>query len=184
MPVTGKKNGVWTAAPVYGCTLADADGINRRILTAFLDLGDDGFSRRTHFFDGRFENLYLDVDRIPELQVILDQAEACAREILGWESRPLQRGFWLNAQGPGHSTSEHTHEELDELLSGVYYISVPGHSGDILFRDGRLSMRLSPEAGMFLFFPPSLAHRVETNHGKGLRLSLAFNFGSELPLDD
>lgn len=149
-----------------------------------MALGDGDFSRRTHFFSGRFENLYLDIGRIPELQIVLSQAETCAREILGWGSRPLRRGFWLNAQGPGHSTSEHTHEELDELLSGVYYISVPKSSGAILFRDGRLSMRLTPEAGMFLFFPPSLAHRVETNCSEGLRLSLAFNFGAELPLEN
>lgn len=30
---------------------------------------------------------------------------------------------------------------------------------------------------MFLFFPPSLSHRVEVNRSEELRLSLAFNFG-------
>jgi len=168
---------IWTAPAVRGSTLPDAEKINRCILTAFADLTDDDFSRRTHFVGGRFENLYLDCDKIPELQIVLDRAEACARQILGWGTKPMRRGFWLNAQGPGQSTSEHTHDELDELLSGVYYLEVPEGSGDIILQEGRLSMRVRPQAGMFLFFPPSLNHWVETNRSGEMRLSLAFNFG-------
>ncbi|WP_089724474.1 putative 2OG-Fe(II) oxygenase [Candidatus Thiosymbion oneisti] len=175
---TAKKGpGLWTAAMVHGGSLADAERINRRILATFTDLTEADFSRRTHFFGGRFENLYLDRDRIPELRIILGQAERWAREILDWDDQPLRYGFWFNAQGPGQSTSEHTHEELDELLSGVYYLSAPEHSGDLILRDGRLSIHVTPEAGLFLFFPPSLSHRVETNRSDALRLSLAFNFG-------
>ncbi|MCB2262656.1 MAG: 2OG-Fe(II) oxygenase family protein [Candidatus Thiosymbion ectosymbiont of Robbea hypermnestra] len=177
MGTAGKRAGLWTAAPVRGGFLADAERINQRILTAFTALTADDFSRRTHFFGGRFENLYLAPDRIPELGTILDQAERWAREILGRHAEPLRCGFWLNAQGPGHSTSEHTHEELDELLSGVYYLQAPEHSGDLVLRDGRLTTRITPEAGLFLFFSPSLSHRVETNRSNALRLSLAFNFG-------
>jgi len=177
METAGDRAGLWTAATVHGGTLADAEGINRRILTAFAALTADDFSRRTHFFSGRFENLYLEPDRIPELRTILDQAEVWARDILGWGAGSLRCGFWFNAQGPGQATSEHTHEELDELLSGVYYLSAPAHSGDLVLLDGRLSTRITPEAGLFLFFPPSLTHRVETNRSDALRLSLAFNFG-------
>jgi len=168
---------IWTSPAVHGSTLPDAERINARVLTAFAALTEEDFSRRTHFFGGRFENLYLDRGRIPELEPILVQAEACARQILEWGPRPLRCGFWLNAQGPGQCTSEHTHEELDELLSGVYYLQVPADSGDIVLREGRLTIRVEPEAGMFLFFGPSLSHRVETNRSDQLRLSLAFNFG-------
>jgi len=173
----GKAPKLWTAPAVQGSTMPDAERINRRILTAFTTLTDEDFSRRTHFFGGRFENLYLDRNRIPELQTVLDRAEACAQQILGRGTRPLRCGFWLNAQGPGQSTSEHTHEEIDELLSGVYYLQTPEGSGDIVLREGRLTIRVTPQAGMFLFFPPSLSHRVETNRSTELRLSLAFNFG-------
>jgi hypothetical protein len=173
----GKEPRLWTAPAVHGSTLPDGERINRRILAAFDALTDEDFSSRTHFFGGRFENLYLDRDRIPELQSVLDWAEACARQILAWGERPLRCGFWLNSQGPGQSTSEHTHEEIDELLSGVYYLRVPEGSGDIVLTAGRLTMHVTPETGMFLFFPPSLSHRVETNRSGELRLSLAFNFG-------
>ncbi|MCG6861187.1 MAG: 2OG-Fe(II) oxygenase family protein [Chromatiaceae bacterium] len=178
MGTSGDWAGLWTAAAVHSGLLADAERINSSILMAFAALTENDFSRRTHFLGGRFENLYLDRGRIVELHSVLRQAEVWAREILRWGAKPLRCGFWLNAQEPGQSTSEHTHDELDELLSGVYYVSVPEGSGDIVFRDGPLSMRMQPEAGMFLFFPPSLSHRVETNHSDSLRLSLAFNFGS------
>jgi hypothetical protein len=169
---------LWTSTPVYGSTLPDAGRINERILAAFASLREQDFLRRTHFFGGRFENLYVDRGRIPELETVLSRAVVCAREILKWGSEPLRCGFWLNAQGPGQCTSEHTHEELDELLSGVYYLSVPEGSGDIVLMDGRLTTGITPTAGMFLFFPPSLCHRVETNRSGELRLSLAFNFGT------
>jgi len=167
---------IWTTS-LHACTLPDADRINARILAGFAPLSAGDFARRTHFFGGRFENLYLDLDRMPEQRPILDRAEACAREILAWGTRPLRRGAWFNAQGPGQSTSEHTHEEQDELLSGVYYIKAPRYSGDIVLFDGLLEVRVTPKAGMFLFFAPGLRHRVEPNHSRELRLSLAFNFG-------
>jgi isopenicillin N synthase-like dioxygenase len=34
-----------------------------------------------------------------------------------------------------------------------------------------------PKAGHFLFFPPSLPHRVEVNRSAEQRLSIAFNLG-------
>lgn len=177
MTSTGDAPEIWRSTRVYGSRLGDAPGINDRILTAFAALNEEDFSRRTHFFGGRFENLYLDRGRIPELHAVLEHADACAREVLDWGPSPLRSGFWFNAQAPGQSTSEHTHQELDELLSGVYYLSAPQGSGDILLQDGLIELRVRPEAGLFLFFPPNLSHRVETNRSDQLRLSLAFNFG-------
>lgn len=171
------RNRIWTAPRIHGSMLPAAERINGEILTAFASLTESDFARRTHHFGGRFENLYLARERIPAQQVVLDQAEDCAREILDWGPRPLRRGFWYNAQGPGESTSEHTHEELDELLSGVYYLQVPENSGDIVLTKGCFTTRVTPVAGMFLFFPPDLSHRVESNRSGELRLSLAFNFG-------
>jgi hypothetical protein len=170
---------LWASTPIHGNHLPDAIGVNDSILAGFTALAEVDFSSRTHFFGGRFENLYLDRARIPALSLVLDHAQACAREILHWGSKPLRTGFWLNAQGPGESTSEHTHAELDELLSGVYYIQAPQNAGDIVLLDGHLTTRVAPVAGMFLFFPPDLRHRVDANRSGELRLSLAFNFGPE-----
>ena len=92
---------LWTSTPLYGGNLPDAHRINGRILDAFGTLGEGDFSRRTHFFGGRFENLYLDCDRIPELEPVLHRAEDCAQQILGRDTEPLHCGFWFNAQSPG-----------------------------------------------------------------------------------
>lgn len=168
---------LWTNARLHGSMLPSAEGVNRDLLNAFATLSEEDFTRRTHFFDGRFENLYLERDRMPGLLTVLGRAEACARQILKHNSRPIRSGFWLNVQGPGQSTSEHNHDELDELLSGVYYVKVPERSGDLVLRDGHFRVHVTPVPGMFLFFPPSLSHRVETNRSTEQRLSIAFNFG-------
>jgi len=150
MTTTDNGGGIRIAAAVHSGFRTDAERINERILTAFAALTEADFSRRTHFIGGRFENLYLDRDRIPKLETILDQAESRAQEILDWGAAPLRCAFWFNAQGLGQATSEHTHEELDELLSGIYYLSVPKHSGDLILQDGRLSTRITSEAGLFM----------------------------------
>lgn len=167
---------LWSSTPVHGTRLRDAERINTALAAAFQSLGEGDFTRRTHYFGGRYENLYLERGRIPEIARVLDTAEQCAREILGWD-RPLRCGFWLNAQGPGQSTTPHNHDENDELLSGVYYVQVPPDSGDLLLLDGWLNVRVTPAPGLMLFFPPQLVHQVETNRSGELRLSLAFNFG-------
>jgi hypothetical protein len=168
---------VWSSARVHGSRLPGAGTVNAALAAAFEALGPEDFSRRTHHVGGRWENLYLDDrDRLPGVGLILAHAEACAREILAVRGA-LRCGFWLNAQDPGQSTSEHNHDENDELLSGVYYVRVPPESGDLVLLDGALTTRVSPAEGMFLFFPPPLVHRVEANRSRSRRLSLAFNFG-------
>ena len=168
---------LWTSTPIHGSQLPGAEDINRRILAAFRELNPADFSSRTHFFGGRFENLYLERQRIPELDLVLGHAESCARAILNYGHKPLRLGFWFNAQAPGQGTSVHNHDENDELLSGVYYIRVPDKSGQLVLLDGQLTTRATPKAGNFLFFPPSLPHRVDVNRSQEQRLSLAFNLG-------
>lgn len=167
---------LWSSTPVHGTRLPDAERINAALAAAYQSLGEGDFTRRTHFFGGRYENLYLERTRIPEIAQVLDAAERCARAILGKE-QPLRCGFWLNAQGPGQSTTPHNHDENDELLSGVYYVQVPPDSGDLVLLDGWFTVRVTPAPGLMLFFPPQLVHQVETNRSGELRLSLAFNFG-------
>jgi hypothetical protein len=176
-PTPQERPKVWRSARIHGSRMPDAERINRRIAQAFRGLRQEDFTRRSHFFGGRYENLYLDRGRIPELASVLGHIEACARRILDANARPLRVGFWFNAQGPGQSTTEHTHEEDDELLSGVYYVLAPKHAGDLVLLDGVLTIRVAPEAGTCLFFPPSLAHRVEVNRSEHQRLSIAFNVG-------
>lgn len=168
---------LWQSAPIRRCVVPDADGLNREILAAFRALGPEDFDRRSHLIGGRYENLYLDRSRMPALDPLLDRALACAGLILGRSPADLRCGFWFNAMAPGHSTSEHTHDENDELLSAVYYVEAPEGSGDLLLYDGPLTIRVAPEAGTLLFFPPDLPHLVETNRSGSSRLSIGINVG-------
>ena len=164
-------------SPLHLSFLPNATTRNRRVVRAYRALGEADYRDRSHYIDGRFENVYVETARIPELRLILAHAQACAREILALDDRPLRSGLWFNDMGPGQSTSEHTHEEHDELLSAVYYLEVPENSGDLVLLDRWSSTRLTPRAGMFVFFAPSLPHRVETNRSGQSRLSLGINIG-------
>jgi hypothetical protein len=156
-----------------------AERINQPLAVAFSALDDGEFDRRTHFIDGRFENLYLPAARLPGLAEIVTFAEEQARRYVSSPLRRLRCGFWLNAMAPGQTTSRHSHEENDELVSAVYYVTAPPASGDILFHDDPFEIRVKPQAGMLLLFAPSLAHSVEANKSERLRLSVAFNFGAD-----
>ena len=164
-------------SPVTACRYPQADAVNGPLAAAFDRLTEADFSRRSHYIGGRFENLYLDRGRLPGLDDLLDFAESQARVLLKRGAAPLRLGFWLNAMEPGQRTSAHSHEENDELLSGVYYIAVPPDSGDILFHDDPFEVRVTPEPGLMLLFSPGLAHSVEQNRSAERRLSLAFNIG-------
>ncbi len=176
--------------PIAACHHPQAEVLNRMLAKGFSSLGDEDFERRSHFIDGRFENLYLDADRLPGVSEILAFARGQAQALLSsgratWlgvpidADQPLRIGFWINAMQPGQSTSQHAHEECDELLSGVYYIRSPAAAGDILFHEPPFETRVRPEPGLMLLFPPSLEHSVETNRSDQQRLSIAFNIGPD-----
>jgi len=157
--------------------LPDAEALNPRIVAAFRGMDPTAYRDRSHFFGGRYENIYVEREAIPELQVVLTHAERCAQEVLELGDKPLRSGLWLNDMRPGHSTTEHSHEELDELLSGVYYLEAPESSGDLVLRDRWCLTRVKPRPGMFVFFPPWLPHWVEPNRSDRARLSLGINIG-------
>jgi len=172
-----KSPALYSNSRVYIGFMPEAENLNRRILESYRKLGDRDLLRRSHFFGGRYENLYLERDRIPEISQVLECAEDYAREILHRPGQPLRCGFWVNDMGPGHVTTEHTHEEDDELLSGVYYVRVPPESGDLLILDRRIRTRVQPEPGMFVFFAPEVLHAVSANRSGETRLSIGMNFG-------
>lgn len=155
----------------------DCFDVNQTVLQKFESLSDDDFKEKTHLFNGRYENIYLDVNTIPELKVIVNAAMDNAANILNVEKEKLTSGFWLNAMGAGDATTAHTHDDDDELLSCVYYIKVPEKSGNLIIIDKGEKNILEPEEGMFVFFSPATLHEVSINESGQSRLSIAFNFG-------
>ena len=162
-------------AGIYLADLANAESINRALDVGFRREKDKDDVKRTHMFNGRFENIYIARDRLPELQAISDFALATASHILNRAS--LKMGCWFNEMPPGHSTTLHAHEENDELLSAVYYIKTSPASGDLVLHDDEARITIEPHPGLLVLFPPDLPHEVGRNDSDGTRLSVAFNFG-------
>ena len=160
---------------VHCARLPDAAAVNDAVAAAFERVRHRPDLRRSHLVEGRYENLYVPLELMPELAPVVDAARAHARALLGADR--LRSGFWLNAMEPGQRTSAHSHDDDDELLVAVYYVNAPPGSGDLVLHERGLSLRLRPEPGLFVFFDPQVLHEVEANEGGSLRLSVAFNFG-------
>jgi len=161
--------------PLTIAWLEDFDSLNQSILKAYNREAQGQFSRHSHLELGRYENTYIDISVIPEFQPLADAVKEIAKDLL--QQSKLKMGFWFNAMQPGDKTARHNHDEEDELLSCVYYITAPQHSGDLLLFNRDETLRVTPEAGKLVLFSPKLAHAVEENRSDQQRLSVAFNFG-------
>lgn len=155
----------------------DCEALNAALCTRIQLLLPGDIVRRHHYLGGRYENLYVAIESIPELRVILDLATAQAAHILNRPKKNLCLGWWLNIMQPGDSTYPHTHDAGDELLSGVYYIDVPRDSGRLLLTQGAQRAEIESHAGRFVFFAPDVMHEVTRNESDRPRISVGFNVG-------
>ncbi len=155
----------------------DCAAQNAALCAAFQSCPDHAVLRRSHFFNGRYENVYIAAAALPGLIALLTQARHFAGEILDVAAERLRLGFWFNAMRPGDVTLAHTHDDDDELLSAAYYLQVAANCGDLLIHGGAQCARISPRAGLFVFFAPQRLHEVTRNDSDQLRLSLGINFG-------
>jgi uncharacterized protein (TIGR02466 family) len=100
-------------------------------------------------------------------------------------------GCWANINPPGGLNSAHTHP--NNFLSGVYYVSLPGGAGQIVFGDPRPQaygilpqtrswnkyigneIKLEVKPGRMVLFPAWLSHSVPVNRSNEERVSISFN---------
>lgn len=164
-----------TIAPISLGRLEEPETVNSAILARYLELREHPATRRTHWMQGRFENTYIDAEQIPQLRPVIAAALHYARTLLNRER--LKFGYWFNEMQPGQQTTLHSHDEADELLSCVYYVTAPAQAGRLELHDPPALVYVQPAPGLFVFFAPQLPHAVETNRSRELRLSVAFNFG-------
>lgn len=163
--------------PLYYASLPGHQELNGRLLAGFEREIDGPHVRQSHYELGRYENTYIERSAIPEIEPLCEAAMTAGREILGQDA--LKLGFWFNIMQAGDRTARHNHEEDDELLSCVYYLSAPENSGDLLLFPAEGEIRIKPVEGRFVFFSPRLAHAVAENRSGQRRISIAFNFGRE-----
>jgi len=151
--------------------------VNQTVMKKFNLLSEADIKEKTHLFNGRYENIYLKENKIPELGIIINAAKENAARILNLKKEKLAYGFWFNAMAAGDVTTAHTHDDDDELLSCVYYIKVPENSGSLIITDRDKKITINPKEGEFICFSPATLHEVSKNESNQSRLSIAFNFG-------
>ena len=151
--------------------LGDAN-LNTRLYDGFMQRRDDSDVRKTHLFNGRYENIYLTDQHVPALAELSARVREQAADIL--QHRRFYLGCWFNYMPPQAVTTRHNHDDGFELLSAVYYVRVPENSGELILH-GDSAQRIRPEEGRLVFFSPALDHEVTRNNSDQGRLSIAFN---------
>ncbi|TNF96048.1 MAG: hypothetical protein EP297_10885 [Gammaproteobacteria bacterium] len=156
----------------------DHHAINSRIVRCFYDQRNNEQTRNSHFFGGRYENIYIDSSLLHGIDELTTFWRQRAADILGLQSKDLRSGFWFNLMAPGDTTTLHSHDDDDELLSGVYYLEVPAsNSGSLVLHVGEKRIEIEPEAGKLVLFAPDCLHEVTENRSNQSRLSIGINFG-------
>jgi hypothetical protein len=133
--------------------------------------------KKTHYFHGRYENIYVDRQANDDLNALISEAHATAADILQLDKEQVRMGFWLNLMPPGHVTTLHRHDDFDELLSGVVYVAAQPNSGNLILHVGEDNIVLNPRVGGYYFFDPATPHAVSENRSDRIRLSIGMNFG-------
>ena len=151
--------------------------LNNSIRHAYSRLREHPGTEKTHLFHGRYENVYPPRAEFPEIEPLLDWIGKHCRDLLGLGDQEPGIAFWFNEMRPGDVTTLHTHNDGEELLSGVYYILVPEDSGDIIFHVDGQTTAVTPAEGDLFLFSPALPHEVGENCSRSMRLSVAFNIG-------
>ena len=154
-----------------------ADNVNSAISTGFQHHQNDLGVRKTHLFEDRYENIYLNDQQIPELKTLIDESTEYAQSIL--KRQDLRAGYWFNYMPPGATTTLHTHDDDDELLSAVYYVDVPENSGNLIIHQDSEKINIRPETREFIFFKLDVRHEVSRNNSSEHRLSIGINFGPD-----
>ena len=102
---------------------------------------------------------------------------------------------WGIKHMPNDWAQNHCH--MNSIFSGIYYLDVTEHSGDLVIEKGQhstncfmttltpdvnyfnqytqQSWRLKPETGMLVVFPSQIIHNVEKNLTQNERYSIAFD---------
>lgn len=161
---------------IFCFRIPDFRKLNKNIVDKFHKYKDHANTRKSHFFEGRHENIYIPSELISEIQTILSYCIFCVEKIT--QKTSLHSGLWFNYMKPGHITIPHSHDEADELYSAVYYVNTPDNSGHLIITENNQNLTIKPTQGMLVLFPPNLLHHVTKNNSKEPRLSLGINIGN------
>jgi hypothetical protein len=163
----------------------ECKSLHETIIKNILQLLDDPTTHKSHFFHGRYENIYIDPEKIPSIKPVLKMIQQESARLLDISEDELQLGFWINFMQKDDVTTAHSHDDDDELLSGTYYLQMPENSGELRIKQDNGSIEIiKPEGAALTFFHPSVEHEVSVHKSPIPRISLGFNIGrkrNELP---
>jgi hypothetical protein len=151
--------------------------LHHTIIADFYARLDATQTVKSHFFQGRYENIYISEENIRGLPTILTHIKNEAARLLQIPVQGLKLGFWFNLMQHGDVTLSHSHDDDDELLSGTYYLQVPHSSAALLIHHPDATKMIEPVEGHFVFFHPAVEHEVTPHHSEMARISLGFNIG-------
>ena len=82
--------------------------------------------------------------------------------------------LWSHIHEKNMSTNWHNH---GCVYAGVYYVSLPEGSGDLIFErdENQERVKVTPKVGEYIIFPAWLKHAVTRNQSDDLRISMSFN---------
>ena len=202
MQIADKNMMLFFPTPIWEVKFTDFEPVNQAISEELSNLDLDQLERDSikefginHTFA---EDRFITVEQAPSMQPILDFFMGTCASIsnqLGWNMEDLElymTSYWLHATEAGGATGLHSH--LPALLSGVYYVTKPPESGDLVFTDfnpfrpfapkqkkgtqsplGSPSVTFAASEGTMFIFPGWLQHKVGKNRSNSMRVSISFN---------
>ena len=162
-------------------TLDELNNIDRYLQNLLTN--EDESLHKTHYFHDRFENIYLKPGQHQLLDRLMAESLSHCAQLLNLKPEALHIGYWFNLMQPGHVTTLHRHDDLDELISGVVYLVVPPCSGDLVIHTEDEKVVLEPKVGNYIYFDPKTPHEVTRNQSDSYRLSIGMNIGLVDPED-
>lgn len=188
--------------PIWEYHFDDCESFNETLAQNILGFDWDAYRQehgiaRGDSLDSRSEDTFIPLDHAVGIMVVLQEALRVAEDVAaqyGWclETHDLKVDeYWANVNHVNDYNMRHDH--APSHLSGVYYVCVPEHSGDIRFFDERkikgatepnanITTTLSrdcytfhPRPGTLLIFPSWLEHLVGQNKSDSSRISISFN---------
>ena len=158
--------------------------LHHTIVEQIYTLLEDPQTRKSHYFNGRYENIYISETRLPTISPILNTIREESARLLNGSIDELKIGFWFNLMQKDDVTLAHNHDDDDELISGTYYLQVPKDSGRLSIKiDAQTSKIIEPEEATLACFHPGLEHEVSQHLSPIPRISLGFNIGRITPDD-
>jgi uncharacterized protein (TIGR02466 family) len=137
--------------------------------------------------DSRFKNL--------KAQIIQAVDEHCRN--IHCLNKFYVSALWVNINYQYNFNKLHNH--TSSVFSGVYYVNVPEHSGNLVFERGDNSYmwsadsldfnefncynsqlwNIAPQENYIYLFPSNQMHRVDPNLSEEPRISISFNINRE-----